>query len=103
MNYGYAIGAFFGGWCGSVPLSVLIWYIIHGKKPPPPPDPWRREWFVLKVIGGIAGVITAYIYAFAFGAPATQVGRTVLEATVFTIVGFLGGRFASEAVGVARG
>jgi hypothetical protein len=104
MNYGYLIAAFFGGWCGSVPLSVLIWWLLHGKRPPPPPpDPWRRDWVMMKVIGAVSGVIAAYIYSAAFTAPGGIPGRSVLEATVFSIIGFLGGRFASEVYGVANG
>lgn len=37
--------AYFGdGYCGSVPLSVLIQILLRGgKNPPPPPPDWLRE------------------------------------------------------------
>jgi hypothetical protein len=32
---------FIFGWCGSVPISVLIAYLIrHGRPPIPDPEPW---------------------------------------------------------------
>lgn len=32
---------FIYGWCGSVPISILIaWLIRHHGNPPPPPEPW---------------------------------------------------------------
>jgi hypothetical protein len=107
MTLGYGIAAFFGGWCGSVPLALIIWWLL-GKKggppPPPPPDGWRGDWLISKVIGAVAGVITAYVYGAAFGIPTPQPAiGSLLEATVFSFVGFLGGRFASELYEFARG
>jgi hypothetical protein len=105
MNIGYAIAAFFGGWCGSVPISVIIqWLLRHGgNPPPPPPDPWYGDWFLAKVIGAVAGVVTAYIYAYAFGPQPEPWRDSVFGAAVFSFVGFLGGRFVSELFGVVRG
>lgn len=39
-----AVMYFGDGYCGSVPLSVLIQILLHGgKNPPPPPPDWLRE------------------------------------------------------------
>jgi hypothetical protein len=59
INSPNAIAAFFGGWCGSVPISYIIWLIIHGRHPgpPPPPDPWWRISIVAAVVGCLAGTI----------------------------------------------
>lgn len=104
MNIGYAIAAFFGGWCGSVPLSVIIWWLIHhGGPPPPSPDPWYRDWFTSKVIGAVAGVVSAYVYYYAFGPHPEPWREPVLGAVAYSLVGFLGGRFVSELFGVMRG
>lgn len=37
-EFGAAAEIVFGDTCGSVPLSVLIWLLLH--RPPPPPPPW---------------------------------------------------------------
>jgi len=53
------------GWCGSVPLSVILAILLrHGGNPPPPP-PW---WEVL-IVNIIAG-------ALAVGAAQAGLGRS---------------------------
>ena len=34
-------GRFFDEWCGTVPLSILIYWLLHW--PPPPPPPWLER------------------------------------------------------------
>jgi hypothetical protein len=36
-----AANTFFDGQCGSVPISILIWILLH--RPPPPPPPWLSQ------------------------------------------------------------
>lgn len=104
MTLGYVIAAFFGGWCGSVPLSVIIRLILRPLPEPPPRPNWRRDWLISKVLGAVGGVVTAYVYWSVFGPqPEPWQDHPLLGAAIFSFVGFLGGRFVSELVSVARG
>ena len=74
-----AAASFFGGWCGTVPISVLIWYILHHHRPPTPdPDPWWKITFV----GAFTGLV--------FG---TLVNTIAQDAALLTniVSGFVGG------------
>lgn len=56
FNFMMSAASFFGGWCGSVPISVIIWYILHHKPiPGPDPDPWWRITIVGTLLGTIVG------------------------------------------------
>ena len=43
------MSAFLLGWCGTVPLSVLIWILLN-RGPKPPPPPW--EIIGINILGG---------------------------------------------------
>ncbi|MBA3897689.1 MAG: hypothetical protein H0X36_11280 [Sphingomonadaceae bacterium] len=45
---------FIFGWCGSVPISVLIAYLIRHHGTPPQPDPWPI--LITNVLAGLAAV-----------------------------------------------
>lgn len=78
---GYPFWAIFG-WCGSVPLSVLIASLIrhHGRPPIPEPPPWwRLENLLPRVIGAGAGIVGGYL-AHRFTAPDTAPALTVITA-----------------------
>ena len=47
------MSAFLLGWCGTVPLSVLIWILLN-RGPKPPPPPW--EILLINILGGIAAM-----------------------------------------------
>lgn len=53
-----------GGWCGSVPLSVLIAWLLHHHGPigpGPDPDPvYRPGNLVVRVLGVAAGIAGGY-------------------------------------------
>lgn len=46
---------FIGGWCGTVPISILIWGFFH--KGPKPPHPW--EFLPTYILGGGVAVAVA--------------------------------------------
>ena len=50
-----AAARYFDEWCGTVPLSVLIYWLLH--HPPPPPPPWleRMSYLANTVIFAEAG------------------------------------------------
>ena len=78
--------SFFGGWCGSVPLSFIIWYILHHRNPPlpPGPEPWRR----ISIVAALSGVVFATVVnAFISDA------AVITASTMFTtaIAGVIGG------------
>jgi len=79
-----AAASFFGGWCGSVPMSVIIWYILHHHNPPPPgPDPWWR----IAIIGALSGL------AFGSLISAAELSSGALNSSVLVSLasGFIGG------------
>ena len=46
---------FIFGWCGSVPISVLIaWLLRHHGNPPTPPEPWPI--LLTNVLAGLVAV-----------------------------------------------
>jgi hypothetical protein len=93
FNLYLAIGGFFGGWCGSVPISLIVWWIIHhlGRPgPPPPPDPYWK----ISIAGAIAGVIAAPILLSFTGEALTSMS---LMASV--VIGYAVGAIAGGIVG----
>jgi len=86
-----------GGWCGSVPLSVLIAYILRHHHPPvPDPEPWRLEGLASRVLGALAGIAGGYVVQrFAGGAPGLS--------TVSLVAAFASGFVASDLYGFAVG
>ncbi|MBV9109528.1 MAG: hypothetical protein JO306_08995 [Gemmatimonadetes bacterium] len=85
-----------GGWCGSVPISVIIaWIIRHHGVPPlpePPPYPWQLQGLVARVLGIVGGVAGGYL--------AGRVGTVPDTAPALTAVSFLaavaGGFFLAD-------
>ena len=80
---------FIFGWCGSVPISILIAYLIrHHGNPPPPPDPWR-------ILGTnvLAGLVAVGAYAGGlrgatdFAAVALPLALGVITAGLAGVVG----------------
>ena len=60
-----------GGWCGSVPISVLVQWLLrhpHGPIPggPPDPDPWRASALAQRIVGTVVGAVAGYA-AWRFG------------------------------------
>jgi hypothetical protein len=88
----WAVASFLGGWCGTVPISVLIWYLIHHKQPPPPPppDPWWR----ISIVGAIVGCIVGTLVV-SFTAEAVTSSSIIASA----LVGYAAGSIAGGIVG----
>ena len=103
MTLGYAIAALFAGWCGNETHEIRL--TLRRIFPEPVPHPnWRGDWLISKVLGAVGGVVTAYVYWSVFGPkPEPWQDHPLLGAAIFSFVGFLGGRFVSELVSVARG
>ena len=77
---------FIFGWCGSVPISVLIAYLIrHHGKPPPPPEPWR-------ILGSnvLAGAVAVGAYAGGLRGT-TEIAAVALPLALGVITGGLVG------------
>ncbi|MEG4331708.1 hypothetical protein QUB40_07105 [Microcoleus sp. AT9_A2] len=96
MNTALLIAWAIAGWCGTIPISVLIRELRRRfPPPPPPPDPFREIAFRLSgVAGGIAG---GFLYSSAFpmqSLDAVNVGVTAFGA-------FLSGMLASDLAGLA--
>lgn len=78
-----ALAALLGGWCGTVPISVIIWWIIHhGTPPPPQPDPWWK----IGIIGAVVGLIIGTLVV-----SATREDVTSMSIVASSIVGFTSG------------
>jgi hypothetical protein len=91
FNVYWAIGGFFGGWCGSVPISLIIWWIIHhGGPPPPQPDPWWK----ISIAGAIAGAIAAPILLSFTGE-----GITSISMAASVVIGYAFGAIAGGIAG----
>jgi drug/metabolite transporter (DMT)-like permease len=91
----FALSAFLGGWCGTVPISVIIWWIIHhhhGTPPPPPPDPWWKVSIIGAVVGAIVGTLVM---------SSTSEDVTSMSIVASSILGFTSGAIAGGIV--ARG
>jgi CDP-diglyceride synthetase len=86
FNTTLAVAGFLGGWCGSVPISLIIWWIIHHGGPPPPPDPWWK----ISIAGAIAGLIAGPLVVSMLHEPVTTmsvVASTLIGITAGSIVG----------------
>jgi drug/metabolite transporter (DMT)-like permease len=81
----FVIAAFFGGWCGTVPISLIIWWIIHHGTPPPPPDPWWKVGIIGAVVGAIIGTLIV---------SSTGEDVTSMSIAASSIVGFTSGAIA---------
>jgi hypothetical protein len=96
LNLYWAIGGFFGGWCGSVPISAFLWWLIHHfggpGGPPPPPDPFWR----ISIAGAIAGLIAAPILLSFTGE-----GLTSMSLTASVVIGYAFGAIAGAIAGRA--
>jgi CDP-diglyceride synthetase len=93
FNAYWAIGGFFGGWCGSVPISLIIWWIIHhGGPPPPQPDPWWK----ISIAGAITGAIVAPILLSFTGE-----GLTSISVAASVVIGYAVGAIAGGIAGRA--
>jgi hypothetical protein len=94
FNLYWAIGGFVGGWCGSVPISAIIWWIIHHLGvpggPPPPPDPYWK----ISIAAAIAGVIVAPILLSFTGE-----GLTSMSLLASIVIGYAVGAIAGGIVG----
>jgi hypothetical protein len=94
------------GWCGSVPLSVLVAYILrHHKRPPiPDPEPWRAAYLLPRVIGAVAGIAGGYLaWRFAGNVdvtPALSIGTGLAAfVTAFLVTDLYGFAVAGRAAG----
>ena len=88
-----------GGWCGSVPISVFVAWLLrhHGNPPPPDPDPWRTQGLVARALGVVGGVAGGYL--------ASRVGTVPDTAPALTAISFLaavtGGFFLADLYALA--
>ena len=87
----WLIGGAIGGWCGSVPISVIIWWIIHHGGPPPPPDPWWKISFA----GLVCGLIAATAILSFTGEAVTSASLTASVVIGFA-AGTIGGGMAAR-------
>lgn len=96
MNYvAWAIA----GWCGTVPISLLIWWLLRRRRPvppPPPPDPFLEgprphPWLeaLVGVVGGIAG-------GFLFDSIDAGETLTRVDLAATSFGAFLGGNLLSR-------
>jgi|ERR1700682_675877 len=91
FNLTFAIASFLGGWCGTVPISVLIWYLIHHGHPvPPPPDPWWK----ISIAGAIVGCIAGTLLVSSLGEAVTSV-----SVIASALIGYTAGSIAGGIVG----
>jgi len=83
------------GWCGSVPLSVLIAWLIrhhHGPVPGPGPDPdpvYRPSDLLIRVLGAAAGVAGGYLAARVLTVPDTAPALNAVTGLAAFASGFL--------------
>lgn len=86
--------SFLGGWCGSVPISVFIWALIHGHKPTPGPQP--DPWFKISLAGIAGGILTGIIIT------GFSVNKDVISSDISILTsiveGIIGGVIASSLV-----
>ena len=67
----------FDGWCGSVPLSVLLNWLLHHNPPPPPPwlDDISQVVTQLNLASRMEGNVGGAIQNAALGALKEQIGQ----------------------------
>ena len=97
FHFIYAIVGFFGGWCGSVPISLLIWWLIHhGPVPGPGPDPWPIK---MGFIGGISGlVLTTILSGFIANTQIATADAVLMSAVTGILAGGVAGSFTPKSV-----
>jgi hypothetical protein len=82
FNFISGASSFLGGWCGTVPISVIIWYILHHKPiPGPDPDPWWRITAVGTLVGTVVGIVLSAgspLVGLATGFAAGVVGASIV-------------------------
>ena len=88
-----AVAAFLGGWCGTVPISLIIWYILHGKVPPPPPD----SFFKISMIGAFTGLVIGSIVSIAINSnTAAGAGSILVSGVTGIMAGAIAGGIAAK-------
>jgi hypothetical protein len=86
------VAAFFGGWCGTVPISIVIWWILHHHHSPTPPDPW----FKISFMGSLAGLMLGTTVSCSVYEGTLNMGAVLLSGIVGVVVGLVVGSIVGK-------
>ncbi len=88
------VAFFLGGWCGSVPFSLIVWWILHHRRPtPPPPDPWLK----INIFGALSGLVVGFVVNAALVDAAAVNSILILQSFVTgAVAGAIGAGFAAK-------
>jgi hypothetical protein len=87
------VAAFFGGWCGTVPISIVTWWILHRQNQIPASDPW----FKISFVGSLAGLMLGTTVSSSVYEGIICMNAVLLSGIVGVVVGLVVGSIVGKA------